>query len=159
MFTESSLQEVVNTLTEFEANSGLKLNYDKSSVCRIGSLHKSKAILCISRTLNWMDEKINLSGVDMGDNIIVKNNYSGMVDKIKDILHTWRYRGLSLLVKILMLNALVGSLFVYKLNVVPLTDDEERAEINQGLNQYLWNGAKPKVDILTLSRKKEQGRA
>ena len=55
-----------------------------------------------------------------------------------------------------MLNAIVGSLFVYKMNVVPLTDDEERAEINQGLNQYLWNGAKPKVDILTLSRKREQ---
>ena len=156
MYDQISQEAIVQTLIIFERNSGLKLNYDKSTVYRLGSLHNSNAKLYTSKELNWTNEKIKLLRIDIGTRQIVNTNYEGIHDKIKSILHLWKYRGLSLIGKITMIKALIGSLFVDKMNVIPLIPEKLIEDINDTLNQYIWKSAKPKVDLNILTNSKNQ---
>ena len=102
-FETDSLQASINTLGKFERNSCLKLNYDKSPVHRIGSLKNSNARLYTSKELNWTSEKIYVPGIEIVNwNELIQGNYGNMMQKIKDILFAWRYRGLSLIGKIIV---------------------------------------------------------
>ena len=62
LFKVMSVQAIVDTLTKFEGNTGLRLNYKKSNVYRIGSLARSDARLYTTKVLNWTSEKVNLVG-------------------------------------------------------------------------------------------------
>ena len=64
-FEQNTIQAAIDTLENFEKNSGLKLNYDKSNVCRIGSLAKSDAQLYTTKTLNWTNETITVFGIEI----------------------------------------------------------------------------------------------
>ena len=137
---QTSLQAIIDTLIIFERNSGLKLNYDKSSVYQIGSLRNSNAKVYPTKELNWTNEKVNMLGTDIRNSDIVKANMDDLLGKIKSIVHTWRFRDLSLMGKIVMLNSLIGSLFVYKINLVPLIADSLIDKIEETINVFLWKG-------------------
>ena len=63
-----SLNEVVDTLTIIERNTGLLLNYDKTSIYRIGSLRNSRAKLYTKVEFKWTNEPITVLGVKMSNN-------------------------------------------------------------------------------------------
>ena len=111
-------------------------SYDKSGVYRIGSLKNSNAKYYTSKQLNWANEKLSILGITISNNML-QDNYPNIVNMIKDILYSWHFRGLSLLGKVIMLNALVGPLFVYKINVSPLLPDEIINAVNKMLKKYL----------------------
>ena len=60
---QESLDAIVNTLTLFENNTSLRLNYDKTSVHRIGSFKDTNAKLYSMEPLNWTNEPINILGI------------------------------------------------------------------------------------------------
>ena len=63
-----SLNEVVDTLTIIERNTGLLLNYDKTSIYRIGSLRNCHAKLYTKVEFKWTNEPITVLGVKMSNN-------------------------------------------------------------------------------------------
>ena len=85
IFEQESVQSAIDTLVVFECNTGLKLNYDKGNVYRIGSLKNSKAKLYTSKTLNWTNETITVLGIDIihDMNKLTINNYELIVEKAK----------------------------------------------------------------------------
>ena len=55
-----SLTETLETLDNFAPFSGLQVNYDKSTIFRIGSLKSSNVVYCADRQLKWSNSSINI---------------------------------------------------------------------------------------------------
>ena len=118
LFHESSLREVVKTLHTFYENTGLKANFEKTTIYRLGKMKHTSNKINIGVDFKWADENITLLGIIL-DTDKVLNNFNGMIEKIESIVKTWKVRNLTLKGKVTMLNSLIGSLFVYKLQVLP----------------------------------------
>ena len=143
LFCEESLQEVVNVLETFYQNTGLKANYEKTMIYRLGSAKRQKK-LNVSATFKWTDGHIDMLGVIL-DSDRVFDNYVQIVDKVEGILQTWKIRHLTLMGKVTMLNSLIGSLFVYRMQVLPSIDTTLVARIVKIIQEFTWNGRKPKL--------------
>ena len=59
--------------------------------------------------------------------------------------------------KILVINTLMGSLFVYRLSVLEDLSEVQLKSVDQIFRRFLWHGKKPKISLYTLTRSKEQG--
>ena len=66
-------------------------------------------------------------------------------------------RDLSLLGKILVCNSLVVSLFVYKMNILPLLDENYYRKYDGLMQNFIWEGKHPKISLSILQGNKEQG--
>ena len=75
--SEENMRQFMHTLDWFQSISGLSVNYEKTTVYRIGSLKNSNAKYYSERPLNWTSEGINVLGVDVrsSDTEAVKINY------------------------------------------------------------------------------------
>ena len=80
-----------------------------------------------------------------------------MLVKIVSILKKWQKRGLSLIGKILIINALIASLFVHKMQVLPFLPETYIVKIEKEFENFIWNGKKPKIPIKTLQVLKQEG--
>ena len=72
--------------------------------------------------------------------------------KTATILEQWKHRQLSLEGKILIVNTLIASLFVYKMTVLPTMPDCYIKEIYALINKFIWNGRKPKITLAQLQK-------
>ena len=80
-------------------------------------------------------------------------------DICKSILTSWKRRNLSLLAKILVINSLIASLFIYKMSVLPKIPTKIINEFNKIIQDFLWNGGRPKIALKTLQSNKKDGGA
>ena len=62
-FERETLEEVVKVLDIVQDNIGLKVNYDKTSLYRIGSLANSNAELYTTKIFKWEASTIDVLGV------------------------------------------------------------------------------------------------
>ena len=83
--------------------------------------------------IQWVDTSINILGVEVTTEAsdLCRINYGNMFDKIVVILQNWHKRGLSLIGKIMIINMLIASLFVYKMTVLPLMPKKYITKLNQ----------------------------
>lgn len=157
-FEMESFQELTFEYSEFADYTGLKVNYDKLEVLRLGSLRKSDAKFTTTLPLKWSDGNIKILGVFVNAEYkeMVVNNYNMLLEKAAHRFNVWSTRGLSLLGKIQIVNVLINSLFVYKLQCLPTPDRNFFKKYKQMVSQFLWNGKKPKIayDKLILSRER-----
>lgn len=154
-FDYDVLQETIEVLYQVECSLGLKVNYDKTTVYRIGSIANSNAFLYTRKTLTWTNDPINILGVIVSNSMEVQElNFSATFKKMKMIINSWSNRILTLSGKVLLVNSLIASLFVYKLQVLPTLHNDYRNRYVQLVLQFLWGDKKPKIpfDILTKSR-------
>ena len=154
---KSNIQEALRIVQSFQNSSGMKINIGKSSLLRLGQ-NKNNLDLDIKEV-----EQVNVLGVEIlsyiDDNKLLEINYSKTIEKTKAILKQWQGRKLSLLGKVLVINALVGSLFVYKMTVLPPIPDKYVKMLNDELNLFLWNGNRPKIPLQILQLPKKCGGA
>ena len=157
LYDRLSLQAVVDTLQIFETNTGLKLNYDKSNVYRIGSLKNSDAKLYTTKTLNWTNESISILGIDItyANKDMSNLNYSKIIEKIRSITSTWNKRDPSLFGRVMIVNQLIASLFVYKMNVLLDIPDYILDQANKIIADFLWKEKTHRIvyDILFTHKK------
>ena len=118
---ESVWQAVMDTFLAFERLSGMKINYEKTTIYRIGSLKDSNATFYSRKKIIWTNEPVKVLGIWIHYDLdrCFRLNYEPLIEKTNSILESWGRRGLSLIGKIEVLNALIGSLFVYKMSVLP----------------------------------------
>ena len=114
---EESFQELINVLDNFKRNTGLKANYHKTEIFRLGKT-KSASKLKTTADFKWEDQNIDLLSVllDLDKD---ESNYDGITNRIEAITNMWKKRNLTLIGKITMLNSLIGSLLVYKMQLIP----------------------------------------
>ena len=154
-----TIQDILGKFTEFERSTGFKLSYEKTTLYRTGSLKDSNAKLYTEKNLNWSGEKINVLGIEvMNDQqTCVKVNYEKVLEKMEVVLSAWDNRNISLCGKIIVINTLIASLFVYKMQVLPKIPEDMIVRAEKMMEKYIWNGHKPKIPLAALQNSPENG--
>ena len=160
LFDQESLTAILEKLDWFRQNTGFCLNYDKTSILRLGSLRFSDATLYTQQNILWKNDNVSVLGVTLShEDKVLMQNYDVLIPKAKAVLNSWQNRGLSLFGKVCVINTLVASMYIYKLMVLPNIEDKQVVELNRVMCDYLWNGKKPKVALRFLQCHKKQGGA
>ena len=139
-----------------EANTGLKVSYDKTVLYRIGSIADSDAKIYTQKELRWSNSVINTLGFDLYHNNLDRNLDKAII-KMKMVAHMWFYRHLSLNGKVLIINALMGSLLVYRLQLLHCIAEEKYQQIEQVFKEFLWSGRGSKLPMSVVMKPKDKG--
>ena len=69
----------------------------------------------------------------------MKANFESILKSIKDILHTWKWRGLTLLGKIQIVKSFIIPKVLSKASLITVTEDLIK-EINSLIYRFVWKG-------------------
>ena len=157
--SQSSINAIMHELKVFENNSGFKISYDKTTMYRIGSLKYSSAKLYTQEDLNWSSDTIKVLGIDVYQNTseLINKNYDKILQKAKAVTSQWCNRTISLMGKVLIFNALIASLFVYKMITLPNMTNQIYAKTHQIMVDFIWKNKKPKIATKILQLPKKWG--
>ena len=158
---ERSVQAAFDTIIHFEKRSGFRISYEKTTLYRIGSIKKSQEKFYTNSMVSWTNEKTNILGVDIvhDSKKLTQINYLPLIKKAEGILYAWGNRSLSLYGKIMIVNVLVASLFVYKMSVLPTIPESIIKALNKVIERFIWNGRRPKIKLEILQISKQNGGA
>ena len=91
-FDRVSLEAVIETLDIISCNTGLTINYDKTSIYRTGSLANSNAKLYTTKKFNWVNEDFDMLGLTISNdskNTCIKN-FENTIDKLYERIASWQ---------------------------------------------------------------------
>ena len=157
MATEECVSAFFKETQEFANHTGLKVNYNKTQVMRIGSLRNSNAKCYAERQLQWSD-CVKVLGLDIypsSDKLY--KNYEITTCKIEKILNSWKLRGLTPIGKIMVVNTLATSQLIYKLFVLPTPSPEYFKGLRKIITKFIWDEKPPKVAYKTLIQRINKG--
>ena len=80
-----------------------------------------------------------------------------MIGKVEAVLNSWKHRRLTLMGRVLVMNTLVKSLFVYKFSVLLELDEDIVNSIQSLIWNFVWRGKHAKINFELLKRPKEHG--
>ena len=157
-FTQENLEAAIETLTTLQRNTGLEVSYEKSTIYRIGSARKSDARLYTTLPLKWSDGDIEMLGITVTNG----NNQSGsgfdeIINKMSNVANILKLRQLTLMGKILIINSLMASLFVYRMSVLPMLTSQQLSQIYGIIKIFLWGDGRSKVPLGVFERTKAAG--
>ena len=155
---QSCMDALFKLLSDFAENTGLNINYNKTQVLRIGSLKNTNATLYTQGTISW-SRRIKILGMWITPNKeeMIQLNYQKLVDKTNNIIQSWKYRDLTLIGKILVLNTLVASQFVYQFANMYTPTNDILKKLDQMVKEYMWGNKTPKIAYETLKQTYERG--
>ena len=156
---KESITALFQTLSEFQGIYGFSINYDKTTIYRIGSIRHTNAKCYTKNEVTWANNTINILGVHItyNEREQMEINYTPLIHKARGILATWKRRKLSLMGKVQIVNTLVASLFVYKMTVLRRITNDKIKAIEDIILDFIWNGGKPKIAKSILYCPKLQG--
>ena len=103
--------ELTAELERFWEATGLKVNYDKTNIYRIGCLADSDAMIYTTKPFNRMKKEIVILGIQVSNEqykYVANMNLDPILEKVYNTCKTWKRRGLMLMGKIRILNLLVA---------------------------------------------------
>ena len=138
----TSIPVLLDTLNHFSICSGLTTNIEKTKAYKFGPTK----IFENSHLFNWETGPIQFLGITITDNIKIniEENFMPKIKLMNNLLKIWSRRNLSLKGKIIIINALIISLFVYPLTILD-ANEEVLHTINTAIFEFLWNWKKPKI--------------
>lgn len=121
LYEKESLLAMLHELKLFEQFSGLRLNYEKTKILRLGSIHGSEAKISTIEPLIWTNEPIEILGFDICASVTqtLTKSLAKSVKKLQTVLDTWKSRSITPMGRIILFNTLGVSLFIYKLMALP----------------------------------------
>ena len=98
-------------------------------------------------------------GIDISENKedLLNLNYDLILNKIRAMLGSWQNRDLSLMGRMMIINTLVGSLFVYKMDVMPVIPQQKINPFHDVIIKYMWKNKRARIpfEVLNLPKNKE----
>ena len=158
-YSQNAIDTQIRLFKQFQNYTGLSINYDKTEIMRLGSLENTDAQCYSSLPLKWSDGPIKILGIWVGNDIdkAAQYNYHLAVQKAEQICQKWSNRILTLYGKILIINVLVLSQFIYKLRCLPSPNDDICKTLKAIILDYIWLGGKAKIAYSKLVQDYEQG--
>ena len=159
MFCEESVNEIVNTFDKFNCSSGLRVNYDKTEIMRIGSLRYSDVKIITRRSIKWSQDPITLLGIKISTflDTIPELNFTPLISKIGDIIKSWNWRKLTLFGRVTLINSLLASQLIYRLSVLPTPSKNLLNIVDKTLFKYLWNNKSHRISKHTVTKGYSEG--
>ena len=105
-----SVEKSIATLALMESNIGLKVNYEKTFVYKVGDVPTFEC----SQSMVWDPGKLVILGIDLVT--LAMDQYQQVLEQAQNTINTWYYKQLTLSGKVVIVNTLILSLFVYKLS-------------------------------------------
>ena len=128
--------------------------------CKSGfpMLH-GKTMEKVGAAMNWSincsDYPIDLLGVKIrGDDLPCAHNFEEIMIKVHKFCDNWFNRKTMLYGQVLLINTLIGSLFVYRLSTMLTLSDGQITKIEEIFQNFLWNKKKVKISLKTLQQPK-----
>ena len=121
LLCKQSLEAIVTELDDFYCNTSLKVNYDKTVIYPVGAARNKNCKMKLSKPMKWSKEKIDVLRIliNVNDlNEVEGESFTDTIIKAENIMKMWVNRHTSLQGKIVLVNSLVASLFVYKMQIL-----------------------------------------
>jgi len=151
-----SMEGTLEILKYFRNCSGLKINIEKSCAKYIGTLSTCDYY---PHGLSWIKtspiETLGIAIVDNSD-LNYKHNYAQRISNLKSLLNIWKQRSLSLKGKITVINTLALAPLIY-VSSVTNTPKKAITEINNLIQNFIWNGSTSKIAQNTLIQQIDKG--
>ena len=156
--TQQNIDQIQTTLASFCQATGCKVNYDKTTIYRIGPDNRALANI-FTRNMRVEQSAINVLGVWIAqdEEEMMRLNYAPIVDKIRGILLNWKNRQLDLIAKVTVVNSLIASLLVYKMYILPNLTKATVKRLDKIVEDFIWDGRKPKIPLKKLQNKAKGG--
>ena len=152
-FEQTVLTAVINILDIMETNIGFKVSYEKTTIYGIGSIAHTDAKLYTQKQLKWSSSSINTLRVEIFcDRIDLTQNYDHVINKMKSVSEIWYYRNLTISEKVLIINSLMASLFVYRMQMLPPPTKQQITDIDKVITEFLWKGKRAKLSLKILRK-------
>ena len=156
-FDEKIINEVLKVLSDIEKSTGLLISYEKTTLYRIGSISGSSAQCYTIRPVRWTNDTVNILGIDLHQYESLSDNLSKAMNKLLVVSQMWYYRSLSLIGKVVIVNTLMSSLFIYKFQVISTVPNGFYEQYEQIVKDFLWKGTKAKIALTNLYCNYENG--
>ena len=156
---QTSLDAISQTLKVAEGNLGLKVNYDKTQVYCIGSLTQSNVEDYMQSMYAWSEPPVLSLGIEVITNLNLMSelNLKPLIPRVEAVLKGWRHRHLTLTGRVLVINTLVESMFVYRFSVLSCIDQKIIDELQQRIWEFVWKGKRARIKLDILKCPKYQG--
>ena len=145
--TQESLDESISMLESFEIISGMKVNFDKSEIAKLGS--SKHEVYQLQKEVKFTDSSLKILGVDIpitGDhNTLINLNYNPQLQKIKTKLGQWSKRSLTLYGKSTIIKTLILPQLIYQLSNLPSPPQNILKEIDDLIFKFIWNNKRAKI--------------
>ena len=152
LYNLQNLDEVALIFDKFHQISGLKVNYDKTEIMRIGSLKNSAAKFITAKPFKWTNDPIIILGITIStdDNDLFERNFIPQHRKMENLIKVWKQRILSLYGKVTVINSHLLSQLIYKFSMLPSPPSQFFITVQRDLSQFLWHDKRPKIkkDVL-----------
>ena len=157
--THAGIVALFKELELFGRYVGLKVNFDKTEMFRVGSLHNAYPRYYVDFLLHWSDRPIKVLGIYVSGNYqeMISKNYNELLDKVTNICKIWAHRSMTLLGRITIVNTLIIPILLYRLQVLPSPSKVFFAKLRQTISYFLWEGKKPKMSYKKLIQSYEKG--
>ena len=145
--SEQSLRGATEELTTFSAQSGLKLNWDKTSCLSLSPLTPPcESNNNLVNRLKWVDE-IKILGIQFKQNInnITDDNLALKLASLENEIKQWKRRFLTPIGKITVIKSLLLSKLVHILMALPNPSQEYIKKIENMFYKFLWNDKPDRV--------------
>ena len=111
---EKVLSELFDSIEFYGEFSGLKINYNKTQIMRMGSLRESDAMFITQKAMSW-SRRVKVLGITFKTNKeeMCEINYDKLIQKVCKITETWQNHQLTLIGKVLVVNTLIMSQLMY----------------------------------------------
>lgn len=154
----STLQALETDLDFFSTLSGLKPNYDKCTLLRIGSLKGTHFTLPCSLPIRWTDGPVDVLGIHIPKNMndLTNININNRINKVDKILQPWQGQYLTINGKITLINSLIVSQFTHLFMSLPSPGEAFFKAYEQKIFKFIWNNKPNKLKRVFLYNEYEQ---
>ena len=131
----------------FTVNAGLKINYDKCFVKRIGPCKWYNIVYCDELPIIWSHDLITYLGIIIPNDIdnITSINFASKIKEIKDCLKPWKCRKLSIMGKTTILKCLVMPKLTYGFSILPNPELSFFQDLQNILFNFLWDDKQDRI--------------
>ena len=144
--SQENLNNLLKTVQNFCAGTGLRINYNKTQIVRIGSLRNSDATYYTEKPIHW-SPSTKILGITINPNReeMLKQNFDSLLAKMAKVLNVWKSRTLTLMGRIQVVNSLIISMCTQKFTCLTTPHESFFKEARKTITNFLWKGGKAKI--------------
>ena len=157
--TEENLKNRLKIMDWFYHKSGLKINYSKTKVIRIGPIRETDRRFCRENDLEWVTSFTAL-GIDydtLNINEITDQNISLKIESMKKLIQLWMGRNITPVGRITVFKSLVLSKIIHLLQSLPSPSHTTLKSIEKMALKFIWRNKRHQVSKKTLTMSLEKG--